>query len=326
MITLVLLEMSLQGIALVVKAGSHRGTAGWQTSNLRILCMGDSHTYGMWVKQEEAWPVELEKQWNASVDQPKVEVINLGFPGTTSTRLLKNLPKALETFKPDFLFVMIGVNDWWHPPVVTEHEPHTWTRVVTSLYHNVRILKFVYMWQRRFYDPSLLEVDQEHRGAELPDEKIAAFDKFIKVDRERRVAEPRAYQVPIQYGDLTFDLGSRHEWTRQTSPVQVLSYSLREIPKVAAAYGVKLVYVNYPYDESHSRRANRLMRRIGREDGVPVFDVTKEFYHACPTGLTRNCPELFVPDNHPSAAGHELAAHQITAQFHALVTENVMDD
>jgi lysophospholipase L1-like esterase len=55
-------------------------------SNLRVLCLGDSNTYGVWLERSQACPQQLEAVWNQRVASPRLEVLNLGVPGTNSSR------------------------------------------------------------------------------------------------------------------------------------------------------------------------------------------------------------------------------------------------
>jgi lysophospholipase L1-like esterase len=59
--------------------------------------------------------------WNERVGEPRAEVLNLGFPGTNFSRPVRDLPRLLETFRPDFTIIMVGVNDFWTLPFPTEN-------------------------------------------------------------------------------------------------------------------------------------------------------------------------------------------------------------
>src|SRR5262245_33509594 len=56
-----------------------------ETSGLRLLALGDSNTWGLWVKASEAYPEQIEFLWNAAGNRPGLEVFNLGYPGMNST-------------------------------------------------------------------------------------------------------------------------------------------------------------------------------------------------------------------------------------------------
>ena len=118
---LLVAEAGLQIAAYFMQRSVRAGMpAHWLTGNLRVLCLGDSHTYGIWVQRSEAYPQQLESLWNQRTASPKLEVINVGVPGTSSSSLLRELPHLLETFDPDLLIVMVGGNDFWTIPTPLE--------------------------------------------------------------------------------------------------------------------------------------------------------------------------------------------------------------
>ncbi len=76
-------------------------------SRFRILCVGESVTFGWGVNAEDSYPVQLEKQLG-------VEVINAGIP---STGLLQNtawIKKYAKKLDPDLILLTIRP-DWAHP-------------------------------------------------------------------------------------------------------------------------------------------------------------------------------------------------------------------
>jgi lysophospholipase L1-like esterase len=53
----------------------------------RVVCLGDSNTYGLYVHREEAYPAILQKLWTDGSERADPAVINLGHPGQpTATR------------------------------------------------------------------------------------------------------------------------------------------------------------------------------------------------------------------------------------------------
>ena len=114
-VTLLLLEIALQLGALLIKENAWRAKTHWLTGNIRVLTLGDSNTYGLYLPAEDSYPSQLEKSWNAQHPELPIEIINLGYPGTNSFRLRANLPEILNTFQPDLVLVMIGFNDFWTP-------------------------------------------------------------------------------------------------------------------------------------------------------------------------------------------------------------------
>ncbi len=80
-------------------------------SELRVLCLGDSCTYGSGVPMGDSFP-ELLEGMLAGVDRTRIfEVINAGFPGYTCFQgfeLLKMLGKELQ---PDIVLASFGFNE-----------------------------------------------------------------------------------------------------------------------------------------------------------------------------------------------------------------------
>ena len=72
----------------------------------RILCFGDSWTFGWGVDIEHSWPKKLEKFFHDH-GITNIEVINCGQGGACTTEYRKNMAKAVPLLKPDL--VLVGV-------------------------------------------------------------------------------------------------------------------------------------------------------------------------------------------------------------------------
>jgi len=73
---------------------------------LRYVALGDSYTIGTSVSADESWPSQLVER------VPELQLIaNLGVNGYTSADLLADELPALAGLEPDFVTVLIGVND-----------------------------------------------------------------------------------------------------------------------------------------------------------------------------------------------------------------------
>jgi len=70
----------------------------------KIVCLGDSITYG--------WPWGPEVSWTTMLGNAiDGEVINRGIPGDTTTQMLHRFDKAVLKFNPTHLVIMGGIND-----------------------------------------------------------------------------------------------------------------------------------------------------------------------------------------------------------------------
>ncbi|MBW2388005.1 MAG: hypothetical protein JRG89_06160 [Deltaproteobacteria bacterium] len=82
-LSLVLLESLLQVGALLVRTTGRTLSVNAAIGDLRVLCLGDSNTFGIYLPEEESYPSQLEKRWN-EIRSSRIDVINLGYPGTNS--------------------------------------------------------------------------------------------------------------------------------------------------------------------------------------------------------------------------------------------------
>ncbi|MDD2715464.1 MAG: tetratricopeptide repeat protein [Candidatus Wallbacteria bacterium] len=104
---LLILEFFFQAAGLVV-IFQRPSTGSSGTSELQILCLGDSYTYGLGVKKGEDYPSLLQEYLREKDRTAKYRVINGGLGGINSRVLLNNLPKNLVLYKPDIVAVQVG--------------------------------------------------------------------------------------------------------------------------------------------------------------------------------------------------------------------------
>ncbi len=69
----------------------------------RVLCVGDSCTYGLGVRCDEAWP--------ALLDASGLEAINAGVPGYSTFQMERYLEELVPEYAPDALVLTVGNND-----------------------------------------------------------------------------------------------------------------------------------------------------------------------------------------------------------------------
>ncbi len=102
------MKAGLAGAVLAVGLGACTAVASVSVPEgaLRYVALGDSYTVGTSVSSTESWPSQLA----ARVPALRL-VANLGVNGYTSGDLLDEELPALSGLQPDFITLMIGVND-----------------------------------------------------------------------------------------------------------------------------------------------------------------------------------------------------------------------
>jgi lysophospholipase L1-like esterase len=106
---------------------SPRKPSGW----LRIVCLGDSRTFGLWAdgaafRYDNDYPAALESLLHERGEHGAVEVINAGVIGYTSAQGLAQLQTQLLLLHPDIITVAFGFNDHslaWNTALAAR-EPH----------------------------------------------------------------------------------------------------------------------------------------------------------------------------------------------------------
>lgn len=315
-LSVVLLEALLQLAALTVDKRQSSGVARWlYPDRVRVVAMGDSNTYGLYYSAAEAWPAVFEQRWNAQHPEMPVEVINLAFPGTNSSRVLKSMPDVLATFQPDVITVMVGVNDFWMAPVDTSAESSDVSALKSWLLEHSRTAKLFYMIMRQPYNASLLEMDKEYRAAEYDPSYEKIFRDALEGKRELPLSDkPKA----VRYGDRTFDIGYVFSG-KQGNPADAMHTNFNRMADLASAHQAKLVFITYAYFEMPQKAANMQMKVVAKERNIPLINPAKHFREACAQS-EKLCHTLFVPDFHPTDEGHRLIASTVMEEIALLVT------
>lgn len=281
-VALLLLEGALRVASLLT-----RGNRGGELDALlgagrRIVCVGDSNTYGLWVKRPEAYPQVLQQAFAAGLTSEKIDVVNLGAPGTNSSRLRAKLGEILLTLRPDVILLMVGANDLWTAPAPIDDEaPSDWSYI---LWQHSRLFRLVYM-QRRVFDREQFELS--FKGGREGTAVARSGDKEIDLTWTGRARSRVAWQ-----SGLRDNLGAMFVNARSA--------------------GVELIVLTYPSDRSAYGLANSIIREAATESGFPLVDLASVFSDACPSG---NCPEIFLPDQHPTALGYQLVAAILWQHF-----------
>ncbi len=111
--SLIAMEGLLQLAALAVGglAGQRSIEAG---QGAVILCVGDSHTYGLPLPEEESYPSQLQAALDARHGVGTYRVVNLGIPSVNSDFVLNRLERQIVQLDPVLVIVWVGINNLWN--------------------------------------------------------------------------------------------------------------------------------------------------------------------------------------------------------------------
>jgi lysophospholipase L1-like esterase len=285
-------EMLLQLGAVLVEAAGREPESGFATADRRIVCLGDSNTYGLYLGRDEAYPQRLEERWNAIDGSPPIEVLNLGYPGTNSSTLLRELPRILSSLQPDGVLILIGVNESFTMVASDEPYPGLSDRIGAFIRKNSR-LYLVY---------AMLRNTGANHGVVSP--------PFVPDPTTRRRVGA------IRYNEHAFDLGfeGRKEW-EPGDDTRLIANIGKMVAQVEAS-GASVALLTYAADKSLYALVNPVIREASAVFEAPLVDLSAAFSVLCPDS---SCEALFFPDGHPTARGYELIADIVARQAPSLL-------
>ncbi|MDD5746029.1 MAG: GDSL-type esterase/lipase family protein, partial [Candidatus Omnitrophica bacterium] len=169
-LALLSLEIALRMAGFAFEKFAGRSAVIEKKKGLRILCLGDSYTYGLGVAREESYPAQLERLLRKEPGYDEVEVINCGKPGINTPLLAKDFRRLATRYQPDIVLLLIGVNDAWNFEGM-EGAFSSWPERIRSFLSGLRIGKFFTIARER---PRLQEVKNKLAAVE----KMGGFNNF----------------------------------------------------------------------------------------------------------------------------------------------------
>ena len=108
-------EAFLQVASAIASRAGARGTPDSAAPDaITILCVGDSHTYGLPLPSEQSYPAQLEARLSERHPGRVFQVVNLGIPGMNSGYLANRLERQMLQLRPQLVLVWVGVNNQWN--------------------------------------------------------------------------------------------------------------------------------------------------------------------------------------------------------------------
>jgi len=98
----------------MISASGWRGPAFSQHKPpgvFRIICVGDSHTLGHGVGEDETWPRALERALNLGQPSPRFEVLNFGVGGYGGAQKVALIERRALASQPDVVLLQLYMND-----------------------------------------------------------------------------------------------------------------------------------------------------------------------------------------------------------------------
>jgi len=269
---LLTLELGLQLASWLARGDGADRASGTDPGGdpMRILCVGDSHTYGQGVERAQAYPAQLQRALEARHPGQRFEVLNLGVRGVNAAYVAKRLEAQIVRYEPAVVVVWVGTNNMWNTLEAGEGGS---ARPLAALHRgllNVKLYRLaVVLWYTRagafepLDDPSAADSQREERKNE--------YLMWVSRGKERSAEKVER--------SLVSDMG--------------------RIVGVARAMDVPLIFLTYP-QRRQNLPVSDIIERTGGELGVPVVVTAHDRQRALDDGLRDVQLFVFSAGPHPS--------------------------
>ncbi|MFP6605229.1 MAG: GDSL-type esterase/lipase family protein [Myxococcota bacterium] len=210
-------EAFLQVASAIASRAGARGTPDSAAPDaITILCVGDSHTYGLPLPSEQSYPAQLEARLSERHPGRVFQVVNLGIPGMNSGYLANRLERQMLQLRPQLVLVWVGVNNQWN---VAESEDSS--GALRGLLLRSRLYRLASIaWYTRTgyqYDPEQyggwFEGEQPPSARRPPDEaQTRELAPGLTRDLARIVETTRSLDAPVVF--LTYPMRKQRPLNR----------------------------------------------------------------------------------------------------------------
>lgn len=278
-----------------------------ESGQVRILCLGDSFTYGVGAERGKSYPKQLQDKLD-KISKCKVQVINRGVPGLNSGYIREHFEENLLKYRPHAVLFMGGINNHWNATdAFTRHDTPTAAQRLHAVLSEFRLYKLVrYSMYRNKYRKDLRELEKDGGDDYAVEQSIYNKDGDHFADAHVVRENGRERTIPFRVQSMRFD-----------SPEASLRLArdLEAMGAIAERHNTVFIVMTYP----NPMPVHEALRRFADDAEVPVIDHETWFYTKIPM---KRMPEYFFEENfawsHPNAQGYEVMAERIVKELPGL--------
>lgn len=310
LLTLLLLEVVFRFAGWAILS---RMDSGGERGEIKILCLGDSFTYGVGAKRENSYPMQLQRILEKK-DGCSAKVINRGIPGMNTSLIRENLEENLLKFNPDIVIVMAGVNNSWNQAGVSGITgERNLTDYIKEVIYRLKTYKlarlFIYNIQfKRKYSKSTSSLPAQYDFERSFKEKGQAF-------ASRKTVSEGGIETTINYkpGNNPVNSGMF---------IMILKNDYKEINRIISRHGANLVIMTYPNKGvGHITALNSYLRDISRENENVLIDNENYFLKNI---SKEDYPKYFQKTGgHPNDAGYGIMAKSVETSVYSAAYINL---
>ena len=264
-------------------------------NTLRVVCFGDSSTFGIGARMEHTWPAQLQqlltdgiaRENSAVLDATgihRVEVINAGVPGYTSHQGLQHMRQKLDDLDPDIVMASYANNDFWHWDDQTDAQ------------HAARLHR-----------------DSDLRSMLMQSRIVQVMDVAFSRVRDQSATQTVATASPNQHWAeaATFNyFAPNEEWTRRV-PLESFRDNVNQMADMCEQRSLPLILVKWPDQPQATGKWSpriayqNVLEDIAAERTLQIADVVRLFQDNRGWSVGTYVPNDIV---HVNRNGNSLAA------------------
>lgn len=262
-----------------------RGDAALSGRHSTVICVGDSHTWGLGF----GYPRRLARYLGERSDQYRV--VNLGVPGSNTAQHRARFEEYLDRYQPSLVVFWVGINNRWNH-AASEHWGDAGVvapSLGSRLFGELRLVKFLRVWREQ----SELQERFDSTGTYVKPELEYTEDEGPKHSRRFFGADDGEFK-PARVSD-----------DQRLSPedhVRVTASDLRWMIERAQARGIPAIVVDYPLPDVGSVGATDGIRAAAKQTGIPLVrsGVAAQRVRERFQSKGKPLPDLFDKTVHPS--------------------------
>ncbi|MEM8710515.1 MAG: SGNH/GDSL hydrolase family protein [Planctomycetota bacterium] len=261
---------------------------------LRVICLGDSCTFGKGVLETDTWPRRLESMLRAEESRDAV-VFNLGINGGHARVYRQILEENIDELKPNVILIGFNINDF----------PNTIREVDEKVFNQRKLRSVIPQWLR----------DGMGRLALYRKARAIYYDQQKERDWKASEATAAKTAAAAKSGEPGSDPASEKVWALQRQ-------YLTSIREMADAAGAEVYVFLFPYEtqiylDTFDRTPIETLSAVCEGLDMPFFDLTGRFREVArrPEAPQR----LFIEGDryHPNAAGYRLVSEVVLGELKA---------
>ncbi len=282
--TLLVIEVVLQLASLVARPLLMRRSSGDASADaITILCVGDSHTYGAPLPDEESYPSQLQVLLDERYPEWEFNVVNLGFPGVNSAFVANRLESQIKQIRPHLVMVSAGSNNIWNTIETEVWETDTTWDAAKRMLLRVKLFRLAAVtWSTQ----------REYHFQPAEEGKSRWY-------HEDPQGEPIPHTMPLPKFGVTFESRPKKEKFGGDALARSIVFDMERIVALTRAYHLPVIWYNYPWPEKLRRaRSGRseavenlllvveTINASGARLGIPVLQTEKDYLRAEADGYT----------------------------------------